>query len=57
MQCVSVCNILMLTATIGAVVTASHNPEPDNGVKIVDPMGEMMESVWEKYANQLIACR
>ena len=32
-------------ATIGAMITASHNPAPDNGVKLVDPAGEMLEQV------------
>ncbi|KAF8499443.1 phosphoacetylglucosamine mutase [Gautieria morchelliformis] len=39
--------------TIGVMVTASHNPEPDNGVKLVDPRGEMLESSWEAYATSL----
>ena len=32
---------------IGVMVTASHNPERDNGVKLVDPHGEMLEASWE----------
>lgn len=39
--------------TIGVMITASHNPEPDNGVKLVDPMGEMLEQSWEKIATNL----
>ncbi|MBW0507933.1 hypothetical protein O181_047648 [Austropuccinia psidii MF-1] len=38
---------------IGIMVTASHNPEEDNGVKLIDPKGEMLISTWEKYASQL----
>ena len=39
--------------TIGLMITASHNPVQDNGVKLIDPMGEMLEADWEKYATKL----
>lgn len=39
--------------TIGVMVTASHNPEHDNGVKLIDPRGEMLEAAWEGYATAL----
>lgn len=40
--------------SIGVMITASHNPEPDNGVKLVDPKGEMLEKSWEKHATDLV---
>jgi len=39
--------------TIGVMVTASHNPEQDNGVKLVDPRGEMLETSWETHVTTL----
>lgn len=40
-------------AVIGVMITASHNDEPDNGVKLVDPHGEMLEASWEVIATEL----
>lgn len=39
---------------IGVMITASHNPEPDNGVKLIDPKGEMLEASWEEIATKLV---
>uniref|UniRef100_A0A915Q0M9 phosphoacetylglucosamine mutase n=1 Tax=Setaria digitata TaxID=48799 RepID=A0A915Q0M9_9BILA len=36
------------------MITASHNPIDDNGVKIIDPMGGMLDAAWEKYANSIV---
>ena len=35
------------------MITASHNPECDNGVKLIEPMGEMLLAQWEGYATEL----
>ena len=34
-------------AATGLVVTASHNPAQDNGVKLVEPTGYMLQQKWE----------
>jgi len=46
-----------IVATIGVMITASHNPEEDNGVKLIDPDGEMLETSWETHATQLANVR
>lgn len=38
---------------VGVMVTASHNPVEDNGVKLVDPNGEMVIGIWEEFATEL----
>lgn len=40
-------------AVIGLMITASHNIESDNGVKLIDPAGEMLEPAWEQVATNL----
>lgn len=40
--------------TCGVMITASHNPPQDNGVKIVEPDGSMLVQEWEAHATRLI---
>lgn len=53
------CGIIMAARALktnkntGICITASHNPAPDNGVKLVEPSGEMLCQEWEPYANRL----
>ena len=39
---------------IGVMITASHNPEEDNGLKLVDYHGGMLEQSWEPYCEELV---
>ncbi|KAL1283788.1 Phosphoacetylglucosamine mutase [Trichinella pseudospiralis] len=41
---------------VGVMITASHNPAKDNGVKIIDPMGDMLAPEWEKHATEIANC-
>jgi phosphoacetylglucosamine mutase len=36
------------------MITASHNPSEDNGIKLIDPYGDMLEEHWEQYATELV---
>ncbi|GAB5366898.1 hypothetical protein AAMO2058_001183400 [Amorphochlora amoebiformis] len=42
--------------SIGIMVTASHNKEKDNGVKIADFDGGMLEAKWEPIATEIANC-
>lgn len=47
------CGLLMAARAMktgqdtGIVITASHNPVADNGVKLVEPTGLMLNEAWE----------
>ena len=38
---------------VGVMTTASHNPEKDNGIKIVDTDGSMLAQEWEPIAEAI----
>ncbi|XP_062189841.1 phosphoacetylglucosamine mutase isoform X2 [Phragmites australis] len=46
-------SVKLAGAAVGIVITASHNPVRDNGVKIADPDGGMMDQCWEPFADTL----
>jgi phosphoacetylglucosamine mutase len=39
---------------VGAMITASHNLECDNGLKLVDANGGMMSQSWEPHAERIV---
>ena len=43
-----------LTGLAGVMITASHNPKHDNGVKIIECDGAMLDQTWEPLAEELV---
>ncbi|CAN8068790.1 unnamed protein product [Agarophyton chilense] len=39
---------------VGVMVTASHNPPDDNGLKLVEPDGSMLNPDWEQLATEFV---
>lgn len=50
------CGMLMAARGLhgGIMITASHNIDTDNGVKLVDENGEMISKLWEERATILV---
>lgn len=44
---------LSLGKAVGVMITASHNTPCDNGVKIVEPNGAMLDQNWEPLATEI----
>ena len=43
-----------VTGVMGILITASHNPAKDNGVKIVEPNGHMLNPAWEPISEKIV---
>lgn len=44
----------LLSKTMGVMITASHNPAQDNGVKIIEPDGGMLSADWEQVVEKIV---
>jgi phosphoacetylglucosamine mutase len=42
-----------ITGLAGVMITASHNPKQDNGLKIIERDGAMLNMAWEKLVEGL----
>lgn len=49
---ISAVRCMQLKAKIGIMITASHNPVEDNGVKFIDGKGEMLDVSWESIVEE-----
>ncbi|HMN22117.1 MAG TPA: phosphoglucosamine mutase [Ottowia sp.] len=42
-------------ASLGVVISASHNPYPDNGIKFFDAQGAKLPDAWERAVEEALA--
>ena len=42
-----------LTTLMGMMITASHNHKDDNGIKMIESDGSMLDMAWEPLANEI----
>ena len=38
----------------GVMITASHNPKQDNGIKLMEKNGDMLEPEWEALSSPIV---
>lgn len=43
-----------LNGAAGMMITASHNPKEDNGIKVIEHNGDTLPIPLEKYAEELV---